>query len=109
MQPPASPYESVDYVGRRRNDVLLNPVIAFAVDVGDATLLSGLREAVEGPFGCLHVPVIARLPVSTDQHGDSLALRQARIPGCFERGAVFPVEMVVPDPDSGLVLFEVGH
>src|SRR5580658_3911650 len=46
--------------------------------------------------------------MGSDQHGDSLALRQRRIPGGAEGVAVFPIEMVVPDGEPLQVLFEVG-
>src|SRR5271168_3215325 len=49
-----------------------------------------------------------RVSVRPHEKRHTLSLRQSRIPRRFERVAILPVKMMVPDPQPVSVLFQIG-
>src|SRR5579859_3215294 len=104
---PQSPDESVEDVCGRRHDVFLKPEVPGFVGEGYAALVNGPLKAGEGLAGGIEITRVAGFFVGANQKRDSLPLRQGRVPRGFERIAILPVEVMVPDGQAVRIRFKV--
>ncbi len=103
---PRCPDESVKNVGGGRDDVFLEPQVPRFIRKGDASIIHGDMEAGESALGRLQISRVTGFLVRTHQYGDSLPLRERRVPWGAKSVAVFPIEVVIPDGESLRVLLE---
>ena len=75
MYSPHGPYEPIQDVGRRRDDILLDPEMSPLVSESDSTFGRGIGEAQECLLGCFEIRRITRFAVTSQQEGNPLSLR----------------------------------
>ena len=73
---PGCPYESIQDVRGRGDDVFLEPKVAGFIGEGNASFLHVVVEGREGAFGGVEIFLFARFFVGANQNRDSLPLRE---------------------------------
>src|SRR5581483_6060251 len=92
----------------RRDDIFLEPQVAAGVGEGDPAVFHRQEKAGEGSLRRIQIVADPGFRMSTEQHGDSLPLRQAGIPRVLQGLAIFPIKVVIPDPDPQSVSLEMS-
>src|SRR5580700_8327078 len=104
---PTGPQKAVEDVGGRRDQVLFKPAMAAVVDKDDAALIGGMEKGLNRGGGRQEIAGIAGIAPRTYEEGNALTLGQARVPGSVEGRAIVPIEVVVPNHETGGIGLEV--
>src|SRR5690349_5583182 len=107
MNAPKRPDESVQDVGGRMDDVLLNPDVAIEIREGHPAFADIYQETLKGILRRVQVFRFAGFRVRPHQERESLPLGQTGIPRGAQTGAVFPIKMMMPDLNAVSVRLEV--